>query len=123
MKNDKTITDCDFHKIFFKISDGSYASNMIKFDYEIHEENHEECPYCSITKLNGYEVKNRPSPRKIPRRNFENSRIRNFSCTSGVSSPGSAYEEIVATPNNSMQRYSEYNLVLRILFQIYPWIF
>ena len=93
---------------------------MIKFDYEIHEENHEECPYCSITKLNGYEVKNRPSPRKIPRRNFENSRIRNFSCTSGVSSPGSAYEEIGAIPNNSMQRYSECNLVMHILFQGYP---
>ena len=32
----------------FRESDGEFASNMIKFEYDVHDENDEDCPYCAI---------------------------------------------------------------------------
>ena len=39
----------------FRESDGEFASNMIKFDYDVHDENDEDCPYCAITHMEIYE--------------------------------------------------------------------
>ena len=39
----------------FRESDGEFASNMIKFDYDVHDENDEDCAYCAITHMEIYE--------------------------------------------------------------------
>ena len=55
----------------FRESDGEFASNMIKFDYDVHDENDEDCPYCAITHMKNYEgstssrIKRKPSKKGL----------------------------------------------------------
>ena len=55
----------------FRESDGEFASNMIKFDYDVHDENDEDCPYCAITHMEIYEgptssrIKRKPSKKGL----------------------------------------------------------
>jgi hypothetical protein len=88
----------------FRESDGEFASNMIKFDYDVHDENDEDCPYCAITHMEIYEG---PSSSRIKRKSSKKgfgleipNKKRNIS-TSGISSisPGSPYQLPVLSPD------------------------